>query len=273
MAAMTSMAATSQSTAAQNGGHHRVLVTYWRRCCQASLSPAGVAEHEQPRRPGDGDRGQQDEQSSDGALDGDYPRSSVGDREPRSRPPRSGPTPGRRPLPGPAIEGRAATQPAVRRPQVPTAPGPASTGSLRGFGCARGSMDVQHERCGQARGAADRRAAVMRILWRRARRFRLLKELGVTVDQCRRPCSTDGGTGARNQWNGKMSVTTARQPAMSDRGWCRVVLPSRGGLCLFWDRRCGGRGLAEPEPLVDAAQRCRGPPVGVAEQGHGGRDQ
>jgi hypothetical protein len=43
---------------------------------------AGVAEHEQPRRPGDGDRGQQDEQSSDGALDGDYPRSSVGDREP-----------------------------------------------------------------------------------------------------------------------------------------------------------------------------------------------
>src|SRR5688572_15605337 len=26
--------ATSQSTAAQNGGHHLVLATNWRRCCQ-----------------------------------------------------------------------------------------------------------------------------------------------------------------------------------------------------------------------------------------------
>jgi hypothetical protein len=31
--------ATTKSTAAQNGGHHRVPDTYWARCCHASLSP------------------------------------------------------------------------------------------------------------------------------------------------------------------------------------------------------------------------------------------
>src|SRR5215207_2004268 len=35
----TMMAATTQSTTRQNGGHHRVLATKWLRCCQRSLSP------------------------------------------------------------------------------------------------------------------------------------------------------------------------------------------------------------------------------------------
>jgi hypothetical protein len=43
---------------------------------------AGVTKHHQPRRPGDGRRGQQDEQSGDRTLHGDYPWSSVGHREP-----------------------------------------------------------------------------------------------------------------------------------------------------------------------------------------------
>jgi hypothetical protein len=33
------MAAATQSATRQNGGHHRVLATNWRRCCQRSLSP------------------------------------------------------------------------------------------------------------------------------------------------------------------------------------------------------------------------------------------
>src|SRR3954453_17588385 len=33
------IAATTQSTTMQNGGHHRVLATKWLRCCQRSLSP------------------------------------------------------------------------------------------------------------------------------------------------------------------------------------------------------------------------------------------
>ena len=33
------IAATTQSTTMQNGGHHRVLATRWVRCCQRSLSP------------------------------------------------------------------------------------------------------------------------------------------------------------------------------------------------------------------------------------------
>ena len=34
---MTMIAATTQSTIMQNGGHHRVLATKWRRCCQRSF--------------------------------------------------------------------------------------------------------------------------------------------------------------------------------------------------------------------------------------------
>jgi hypothetical protein len=33
------IAATTQSTTMQNGGHQRVLATKWVRCCQRSLSP------------------------------------------------------------------------------------------------------------------------------------------------------------------------------------------------------------------------------------------
>ena len=76
------MAAAIQSTTRQNGGHHRVFATNLRRCCQRSLSPW-------PARPrtsshgdrGHGRRGDDDEDRSDGALDGDHRRASIGDRE------------------------------------------------------------------------------------------------------------------------------------------------------------------------------------------------
>src|SRR6266566_4440295 len=59
----------------------------------------------------------------------------------------------------------------------------------------------------------------------------------------------------------------------SPDAWCRVVLGNRRWLRLRRNWRCGGWCLAQAEPFVEAAQRCRGPPVGVAEQGHGGRYQ
>jgi len=70
-------------------------------------------------------------------------------------------------------------------------------------------LDVPRDRCHQARAAGDRRAAVMRILCRRAHRYRLLKELGVTVDQRRPPKSTYGGTVART-WG---TLRVERHPA------------------------------------------------------------
>jgi hypothetical protein len=46
----TMIAATTQSTTMQNGGHHRVLATKWLRCCAEVLEPvAGEPVHEQPR--------------------------------------------------------------------------------------------------------------------------------------------------------------------------------------------------------------------------------
>lgn len=43
---------------------------------------AGIAEHEEPRRSGDGGGGKQDEGESDAAFDGDDPGPSVCHREP-----------------------------------------------------------------------------------------------------------------------------------------------------------------------------------------------
>ena len=79
---MTMIAATTKSTAMQNGGHQRVLATKWVRCCQRSLSPWPTKPgDQQPRRPGDRRGGDDDERERHAALDRDHLRPSVGDGE------------------------------------------------------------------------------------------------------------------------------------------------------------------------------------------------
>ena len=79
----TMIAATTQSTIMQNGGHQRVLATKWRAVLPEVLeSVAGEAGHQQPRRSGHRGRGHDDEGDGHAAFDGDDLRSSVGDGEP-----------------------------------------------------------------------------------------------------------------------------------------------------------------------------------------------
>jgi hypothetical protein len=78
----TMIAATTQSTTMQNGGHQRVLATKWVRCCQRSLSPCparpATSSHGDPLT---GGGGHDDEGEGHAALDGDDLRASVGDGE------------------------------------------------------------------------------------------------------------------------------------------------------------------------------------------------
>src|SRR5918993_3396289 len=82
MISTTRMAAATQSTTRQNGGHQRVLATNWRRCCHRSLSPG-------PTKPSPGSQAgpvtptaaRTTNPPATGGFDGDHPRPSVSDRE------------------------------------------------------------------------------------------------------------------------------------------------------------------------------------------------
>ena len=76
----TMIAATTQSTTMQNGGHHRVLATKW--LLPEVLEPVPRhAGHEKPRRFRNRGGGHHDEGEGHGAFDRDDLRPSVGDGE------------------------------------------------------------------------------------------------------------------------------------------------------------------------------------------------
>ena len=79
----TMMAASTQSTAMQKGGHHRVLATKWVRCCQRSFRPwptkPATSSHGVPVTAAAAD---ENEGERHAALDSDDPHASVGHREP-----------------------------------------------------------------------------------------------------------------------------------------------------------------------------------------------
>ena len=80
---MAMMAATTKSTAAQNGGHQRVLATKWVRCCHQSLSPWPArpitSSHGEPVTPA---AATPRTAPATPRLDGDYLPPTVGDSEP-----------------------------------------------------------------------------------------------------------------------------------------------------------------------------------------------
>jgi hypothetical protein len=73
------IAATTQSTTRQNGGHHGDIVA---PVLPEVFAPmAGEPEHQQPRRSGDACCGDDHKDRGDRGLDGDHGPPSVGDRE------------------------------------------------------------------------------------------------------------------------------------------------------------------------------------------------